>query len=116
MSALAVTPHQDASYLYMNPPETLVGFWIPLEDATPENGCLWFVPGSHRGGVHTRFVRNPDPQAKDLLIYDRPQPVYQRSSFVPVPVKKGESEAGAGLGLRGQGGATGKGPVSLPLL
>lgn len=84
-----VVPHQDASYLYMDPPETLVGFWMPLEDATVENGCLWFIPGSHRAGVHTRFRRNPDKDAKELLIYDRPQPTYPRSSFVPVPVPKG---------------------------
>ena len=84
-----VKPHQDASYLYMDPPETLVGFWIPLEDATLENGCLWFIPGSHKGGVHTRFVRNPDKDSSDLLIYDRPQPVYQRNNFVPVEVPKG---------------------------
>lgn len=86
-----VTAHQDASYLYMEPADTLVGFWIPLDDATVENGCLWFIPGSHRAGVHTRFRRNADADSKDLLVYDRPQPVYPRSSFVPVPVSKGKA-------------------------
>lgn len=84
-----VTPHQDASYLYMDPPDALLGLWIPLDDATLENGCLWFIPGSHKGGVHTRFIRNPNEDSKDLLIYDRPQPTYQRNNFVPVPVPKG---------------------------
>ena len=74
----------------MEPPEALVGFWIPLEDATVENGCLWFIPGSHKGGVHTRFVRNPDKASKELLVYDRPQPTYQRNNFVPLPVSKGK--------------------------
>jgi len=35
-----------------------VGFWIALEDATRENGCLSFARGSHRrSAVKTRFVR-----------------------------------------------------------
>ena len=25
--------------------------WIGLDDATTENGCLWYVPGSHRWGL-----------------------------------------------------------------
>lgn len=35
-----------------------------------------------------RFIRNADPNG-DLLIYDRPPPVYADADFVPVPVKKG---------------------------
>ena len=27
----------------------MLGLWIALEDATLENGCLWFIPGSHTG-------------------------------------------------------------------
>lgn len=50
-----VNPHQDASYLYTEP-VNVVGFWIALEDATLENGCLWMSPGSHKSGVHRRFV------------------------------------------------------------
>ena len=25
-----------------------ISVWIALEDATPENGCMWFVPGTHK--------------------------------------------------------------------
>ena len=28
-----------------------VGAWMPLDDTDVDNGCLWFVPGSHRGDV-----------------------------------------------------------------
>ena len=45
----AVTPHQDASFLYTEPLGRVLGLWIALEDAMLENGCLWFIPGSHRG-------------------------------------------------------------------
>ena len=52
-----VPPHQDSSFLYTNPPSA-VGFWIALEDATEENGCLSFAKGSHRRApVTSRFVR-----------------------------------------------------------
>lgn len=52
-----VPPHQDSTFLYTNPPSA-VGFWIALEDATAENGCLSFATGSHkRAPVKSRFVR-----------------------------------------------------------
>ena len=52
-----VGPHQDSTFLYTDPPSA-VGFWIALEDATVENGCLSFAKGSHRrAGVRSRFVR-----------------------------------------------------------
>jgi len=53
----AVPPHQDSTFLYTDPPSA-VGFWYALEDATVENGCLSFLPGSHRwAGVEKRLVR-----------------------------------------------------------
>lgn len=52
-----VPPHQDSSFLYTDPPSA-VGFWIALEDARAENGCLSFARGSHRRtGIRSRFVR-----------------------------------------------------------
>ncbi|XP_053970496.1 phytanoyl-CoA dioxygenase domain-containing protein 1 homolog isoform X1 [Hylaeus volcanicus] len=83
-----ISMHQDATYLYTEP-QNLVGFWIALDDATTENGCLWFAPGSHKSGVHRRYMRNKDPDSKDLLIYDSPPPCYQLSNFRPTPVPKG---------------------------
>lgn len=43
-----VTPHQDSTFLYTEPPST-IGFWFPLVDVGLRNGCLWFIPGSHKG-------------------------------------------------------------------
>jgi len=43
-----VTPHQDATYLACQPLR-VVGLWLALEDATVDNSCLWFIPGSHKG-------------------------------------------------------------------
>jgi len=53
----AVPAHQDSTFLYTDPPSA-VGFWIALEAARRENGCLGFVGGSQRRvGVGRRFVR-----------------------------------------------------------
>jgi phytanoyl-CoA hydroxylase len=57
-----VTPHQDSTFLYTAPQMTCFGFWLALDDATKENGCLWAVPGSHRHGIVDRMVRRkPGP-------------------------------------------------------
>ena len=53
----AVPPHQDSTFLYTDPPSA-VGFWYALEDATLENGCLSFLPGSHKwAAIEKRLVR-----------------------------------------------------------
>ncbi|XP_077302203.1 phytanoyl-CoA dioxygenase domain-containing protein 1-like [Arctopsyche grandis] len=84
-----VKPHQDATYL-LTEPETAIGFWIALDDATIDNGCLWVAKGSHKSGVHRRFLRNPDNKSDEFLIYDRPLPMYPSSNFMPLPISKGD--------------------------
>jgi ectoine hydroxylase-related dioxygenase (phytanoyl-CoA dioxygenase family) len=47
----AVFPwHQDNGYAFLLPQQYLT-CWIPLTDATEENGCPWVVPGLHRMGT-----------------------------------------------------------------
>jgi phytanoyl-CoA hydroxylase len=43
--------HQDTGYAYAEPQWGSVTCWIPLVDATVENGCIWVVPGAHRQGT-----------------------------------------------------------------
>jgi ectoine hydroxylase-related dioxygenase (phytanoyl-CoA dioxygenase family) len=44
----AATPwHQDEAYWDPNWQYQNASIWMPLQEATLENGCLWFVPGSH---------------------------------------------------------------------
>lgn len=39
--------HQDGEYYPIRPLEVLT-IWIPLDDVTPENGPMKFIPGSHK--------------------------------------------------------------------
>ncbi len=48
--------HQDATYLHTRP-STVTGFWIALDDAGRDNGCLMALPGGHRGPLRQRFHR-----------------------------------------------------------
>lgn len=63
----AVPPHQDSTFLYTDPPSAL-GFWYALEDATLENGCLSFLPGSHKWApVSQRLVRMPGNVGTEMV-------------------------------------------------
>ncbi len=42
--------HQDDAYTPVEPAGYLT-LWLALTDATPENGCISVLPGSHKGGL-----------------------------------------------------------------
>jgi phytanoyl-CoA hydroxylase len=44
-------PHQDNAYFKIDPPDAVVTTWCALDDATLENGCMHYIPGSHRAGA-----------------------------------------------------------------
>jgi phytanoyl-CoA hydroxylase len=80
-----VTCHQDSAFLYTEPID-IVGLWFALEDATIENGCLWAIPGGHRRGLKSRWVRSRDG-GMEFEIYDK-EP-WPENELVPLEVKKG---------------------------
>jgi len=51
-------PHQDNAYFQVQPVEALITCWCALDDATIENGCMQYVPGSHKRGLlkHTHIA------------------------------------------------------------
>jgi phytanoyl-CoA hydroxylase len=49
--------HQDNAYFNLPPETAVVGVWIALDQATPENGCMHVIPGSHREGPVIHFKR-----------------------------------------------------------
>ena len=79
-----VTCHQDSTFLYTEP-ESVTGFWFALEDATTDNGCLWAIPGGHKLGLGSRFVRNGAGTKFQVLN----QINWPMDRLVPLEVKKG---------------------------
>lgn len=69
--------HQDLRYWSYEKPD-LVNSWLALGDETPENGCMWLLPGSHRMQVSpeqldaARFLRPDLPENRKLI--DTAQP------------------------------------------
>jgi phytanoyl-CoA hydroxylase len=80
-----VTCHQDATFLYTEPLR-LVGLWFALEDATIENGCLWAIPGGHRLGLKSKFLRAEGGGTRIETIDNSPWPEDQAR---PLEVEKG---------------------------
>jgi phytanoyl-CoA hydroxylase len=80
-----VTCHQDGTFLFAEPLQ-VIGLWFALEDATTENGCLWAIPGGHKGGLKSRFVRAQGGGTRFQIMYDTPWP---EEKLVPLEVGKG---------------------------
>jgi len=66
-----VVPHQDATFLITEPPSVL-GLWFALEDADRDNGCLWALPGGHRGPLRQRFRRDDAGSTRMDTLDDTP--------------------------------------------
>lgn len=52
-----VNPHQDNCYIFTEP-NSCIGVWIALDNATSYNACLFAVPGSHKLGTKRRWKRD----------------------------------------------------------
>jgi phytanoyl-CoA hydroxylase len=65
----------------------LLAFWIPLQDATLQNGCLWGIPGSHQGKLYKRSkVDWDDRSSKVENLHEKN---YQDEDFLPFEMKRG---------------------------
>jgi phytanoyl-CoA hydroxylase len=80
-----VTCHQDSTFIYTEPP-AIAGLWFALEDATVDNGCLWAIPGGHRLGLKSRWLRNAEGGMSFEVFDSSPWP---EENLVPLEVSKG---------------------------
>jgi ectoine hydroxylase-related dioxygenase (phytanoyl-CoA dioxygenase family) len=60
--------HQDEAYWDPAVSYHSLSIWIPLQEATVENGCMHFVPGSHRGEVVPHRPIGGDPRVHGLEV------------------------------------------------
>lgn len=80
--------HQDYSYWTRTTPLAHLTCWIGLDDSTRENGCLHYVPGSHRWPDLPITGLTGDMEAIHTVLTDE-----QKEKFKPLAIelKKGES-------------------------
>lgn len=81
-----VIAHQDATFIHTTP-QTLLGFWLALEDADADNGCLWVMPKGHKLGLQSRYLSNNGTFGYE----QRKKVVWPKDAFVPIPAKKGDA-------------------------
>lgn len=86
--------HQDSPYLWTEP-QSCIGLWFALEDATLENGCLWGIPGLHNEAApRSRLSRVAEHKTDYQVLNDASWPEHLKQ---PLEVK-----AGACVVLHGQ--------------
>lgn len=77
--------HQDEIYIPTRD-QSLTGAWIALDDATVENGCLYVLPGSHKGILYDQRPHE-DPDEFDSAPESHG---FDESAEIPVEVKAGD--------------------------
>uniref|UniRef100_A0A914H5Z7 Phytanoyl-CoA dioxygenase n=1 Tax=Globodera rostochiensis TaxID=31243 RepID=A0A914H5Z7_GLORO len=101
----ATHEHVDSTFLHTEHPNNLLGIWIALDSARLDNGCLWFIPGSHKDPrclsltkqykfTSTEAARNERNIAKpsvigDMLKFLGVRPSFEGYNFVPVECPAG---------------------------
>lgn len=78
--------HQDYSYWTRTGPIQHLTCWVGLDDASVENGCLYYVPKSHQWGLLDKPELAGDMEGLMEYLTDE-----QKAAFKPIPIemKKG---------------------------
>jgi phytanoyl-CoA hydroxylase len=87
--------HLDTPYWSFSDRRAL-SIWVALDDATLENGCLFFIPGSHK---HTTF-ENPGIGKNMDAIFDY-YPQFKSAKSVAAPMRAGSCSFHNGLTIHG---------------
>ncbi len=80
--------HQDYSYWTRTRPIAHLTCWIGLDDSTRDNGCVQYVPGSHRWDLLPITGLAGDMQAIESVLTAE-----QRTAFAPVAIEMKAGDA-----------------------
>src|SRR6266487_3374091 len=80
--------HQDYSYWTRTQPMAHLSCWVGLDDSTRDNGCVHYVPGSHRWKLLPVTGLAGDMEAIYAVLNKE-----QRAQFKPVAIEMGRGEA-----------------------
>jgi len=76
-----ITPwHQDAAYWIDMPDKRALSIWFAIDDATVDNGCMWYTPKSHLSPIKEHY----QPNSGGPLQCDG-----KEKDSIAVPLKKG---------------------------
>jgi len=78
-------PHQDG-YYFMLKPCVAVTMWLALERVDEENGCVRYLPGSHRRGLRPHARTDTLGFSQGIADYDEAD----RAAEVAVPAEAGD--------------------------
>lgn len=86
----AATPwHQDLGAVLPEADNSeMLTVWVPMTEATPENGCLLLIPGSHKGGLLPHSTS--DPATRQQAALHIPDGFVDRRKAVAVPLSPGD--------------------------
>lgn len=76
--------HQDEAFWELDLRYHACAVWLALDDVDVDNGCMQFLPGSHRLGIVPHRHLHDDPLVSALVIDD-----VDVSQAVPVPLQAG---------------------------
>jgi len=79
--------HQDYSYWTRTQPMAHLSCWTGLDDSTRENGCVHYVPGSHRWNLLPREDFANDMDTIQAVLSDA-----QKRGFKPTAIELKEGE------------------------
>ncbi len=92
--------HQDQAYWIDTDDRRTATCWLAVDDSTVENGCMQFLPGSHREPVRAHRPLHGDRSASHTLVTDlRPEDVMK-----PVEIRRGDITVHNEGVLHGSGG------------
>ncbi len=93
--------HQDYSYWTRTKPVAHLTCWCGLDDATKENGCLQYIPGSHEWGLLPKPVIAGELQGIKEFLDAKQKTQFENPRFAEV--KAGEAIFHHSLTLHGSG-------------
>ncbi len=98
LDGAVVAWHQDYSYWERTKPMAHLTCWIALDDSTVDNGCVHYVPGSHKWNLLPRTDLANDMDAVLAVLTDE-----QRAAFklMPIELRAGEASFHHPLMLHG---------------
>ena len=74
--------HQDFAFATPVSNDDMLSVGLALDDMTQENGCLLFIPGSHKGPIY-------DHHQNDVFVGGITDPDFRPDNAVPIEVKAG---------------------------